>query len=191
MVSDMVSAMFSSWIKRVRAMTRDDIIKKGLSLFKSLAIYGVIFFGIQVWQTRNLIGGGVMAPEFRLSSLKGGEAALSDFRGKPTVIYFFAPWCKVCAVSSAAVNGFVESNGEEAAVLAVALSYGSRGDVERFVADHALSAEVLFGTPEVARNYRVESFPTFYFIGSDGRVVSKSVGYTTETGISLRAAPFF
>jgi len=36
--------------------------------------------------------GGEAAPAFRLESLDGKKASLSDYRGKPVFLYFWASW---------------------------------------------------------------------------------------------------
>src|SRR5205823_5368782 len=40
--------------------------------------------------------GGGQAPEFELPGLNGGRVRLSDFRGSPLVISFWASWCTPC-----------------------------------------------------------------------------------------------
>ena len=37
-----------------------------------------------------------IAPEFKLSSLSGNKASLSDFKGKPVILFIWATWCPYC-----------------------------------------------------------------------------------------------
>ncbi|MEZ7853279.1 MAG: redoxin domain-containing protein [SAR324 cluster bacterium] len=44
------------------------------------------------------------APSFRLPALSGPSVALKDLRGRRVLLYFFAPWCKVCYFSISNLN---------------------------------------------------------------------------------------
>jgi peroxiredoxin Q/BCP len=65
-----------------------------------------------------MIDVGDTAPDFRLSALRGGELALSDFRGKKNVVLFFypkddSPGCTVEACTFRdAYEDFVEAGAE-------------------------------------------------------------------------------
>ena len=45
---------------------------------------------------------------------------------------------------------------------------------------------VLMGDISTARDWSVRAFPTYYVIDADGRISSRSVGYSTSLGMRFR-----
>lgn len=162
-------------------MKKSRVLRLGRDVLVALAIYG----GLNYWQTKDLLpkDSGVVAPSFRLKTLSGDVAKLGE---GPSVVYFFAPWCQVCDFTSENVNGLKESVGEGLEVLAVALSYGSSQEVSAFAKKHNLKIPVLLGNDEVGKAFKIQGFPTFYFIDKNGYVRNHTVGYTSEWGLKLR-----
>ena len=144
-----------------------------------------IWLGISYWQQEDLIQDGAAAPAFHLTSLTGDTTRLSDIQADRTLLYFFAPWCSICKLS---IGNLDELDADESlAVVAVALSYGSSAEVEVFVGDQELKVPVLLGTNQTLSGYKIEMFPTYYVLDQQKRVISKSVGYSTELGMKLRS----
>ena len=154
---------------------------------RELALVGLIVVGVAAYQSWNHLGSGETAPQFALSVLDGAElVSTASLAGKPTLIYFWAPWCGVCGATSDNVDDLREAVGDEANVVSIALSYGSVDEVRSFVAQNEAEYSVLLGTEPVRSDYAVDAFPTFYILDSDGRVRSSIVGYTTTLGLRLR-----
>ncbi|MEH6648710.1 MAG: redoxin domain-containing protein [Motiliproteus sp.] len=144
-----------------------------------------LWVGISYWQQKDLIQNTSTAPALTLYSLNGDAVALGDIQAERTLLYFFAPWCSVCKLSIGNLN---ELNADESlAVVAVALSYESSAEVEAFIGDQELEVPVLIGTHQTLREYKIEIFPTYYVLDEQQRVISKSVGYSTELGMKARS----
>lgn len=144
----------------------------------------LVFAAIHAWQTRDLpIDRPAPFTELRLLEEGRRQAAVSP--GEVGVVYFFAPWCFYCRHSIDNLDRLVE-NGRVGWATAVALSYGDESEVSRFVAETGLTLPVLMGTSGTATDWSVSAFPTYYVIDAEGRIASRSVGYSSWLGMWLR-----
>lgn len=153
-----------------------------------IAIVVAIFAGVLMYQTRSHVDSGEAAPTFDLAVFDADDERVStdSLQGKPTVLYFWAPWCGVCEASSHNVDDVREAVGDDANVLSVVLEYSSLQSVRDFVERNETNYPVLLGDDSVRDQFSVSAFPTIYVLDSDGRVRSSVVGYTTEIGIRAR-----
>ena len=155
-------------------------------LINGLLIF-TIFVVVTAWQERNLVPVQTPAPSFRLPLLSGSTVALEDLRGRRVLLFFFAPWCKVCDLSITNLNWVKKLSGEESvALFAVALSYKDLQSVESFLERNALEVPVILGTPELLDSYRIRAFPTVYALNESGEIDGSTVGYTTTLGLWWR-----
>ena len=151
---------------------------------RTLLLAGLIFWGVTIWQARELVPEKELAPQFRLFARDGQTYSLYDAKGKTLLLYFFAPWCTVCHFSIGNLEGLQPKQGEgELLIWLVALSYQSLEEVDVFLQRHQLRYPVLFGDQEMAANYHVGAFPTYYVVDPAGKVAARSVGYSTELGL--------
>jgi len=106
-------------------------------------------------------------------------------QNKQTLVYFFAPWCSVCHASIENLQNIYKKNSD-IDVIAVALDFVDRAEVEAFTARHQLTFPVALGNEAVKKSFKVKGYPSYYVIDEDNTVVAKSMGYSSEIGMYLR-----
>ena len=128
------------------------------------------------------------APPLILQRLEGGAGGLRDATGRPALVYFFAPWCKVCAASSHNIRNLRRIRDEEDfAVFLVALDWQNRDEVADYIERHELAVPVLLGDRRTAQQWGISVFPTYYMLDSAHRVSRRDYGYSTLLGLWLRS----
>jgi cytochrome c biogenesis protein CcmG/thiol:disulfide interchange protein DsbE len=127
---------------------------------------------------------GYLAPDFTLDDLAGVKASLSDFRGRPVMINFWASWCPPCR---AEMPDIVAAYGQHKDKGFVVLGINEGESVEYvrpFADDFKMTFPVLLDKDgKVADLYRVRGLPTSFFVDRNGVIVS--IFYGPMTGESL------
>jgi peroxiredoxin len=155
-----------------------------LSLTFDALVLMVVFLAIHAWQTRDLPVD-EPAPETVLSLLDGSGIQAAVIQGEAGIVYFFAPWCFYCRSSIGNLQDLVEE-GYIAWGTVVALDYGDADEVQAFIDKTGVSLPVLMGNAQTAGDWGIRGFPTYYVIDAEGRISSRSVGYSTTPGMMLR-----
>jgi thiol-disulfide isomerase/thioredoxin len=119
-----------------------------------------------------------IAPDFTLQSLEGKTVHLSDFRGKPVVLNFWATWCGPCKIE---MPWFVDLQKEYGPAglqfLGVAMDDASTKDIAEFAESMKVNYPILIGKDTVGDAYGgVQFLPETFFIDRDGKVVDKVFG---------------
>lgn len=113
-----------------------------------------------------------LAPDFTMQDAYGNDVQLSDFRGKPVVLNFWATWCPACRVETPYFDAFYNEMGDEVHVLKVVLLDGQRethATVDAFMEAGGYTFPLFFdATGEGAGAYGVRTIPVTYFINADG-----------------------
>jgi peroxiredoxin len=114
--------------------------------------------------------GTVPAPDFALPDLSGTLHRLSDYRGRPVLVSFWAVWCPPCRRELADLSDLRSRlSGTAVEVFAVNLGDG-RERIARFLADHpAPGLPVLLDDAErTAGAWHVRGLPVSYAVDPMG-----------------------
>ncbi len=123
---------------------------------------------------------GKQAPDFTLPMLNGTEVSLSQFRGQPVLINFWASWCLPCREEMPElVRAYESHKAEGLMILGLNLTYSdSVPDAQAFAEEFHITFPVLLDEDGsvVERLYQVPGIPTSIFINQDGTVERIQVG---------------
>ena len=129
---------------------------------------------------RGSVGGaliGAAAPDFTLTTFDGSAVRLSDFRGRPVVINFWASWCAPCRSEAPVLERVARA--ERAAGRAVFLGINVRDEDERarrFLADFAVTYPNGVDPGNVEAAYRTIGLPFTVFVAADGTIARTWIG---------------
>lgn len=116
------------------------------------------------------------APDFTLHTLSGGDMKLSDLRGKPVVLNFWASWCEPCKYEHDMLQQASTYYGESVQFVGVVYQ-DSEDNVRKYLQEHAsVYPHLLDPTTAVAIDYGISGVPETYLVDKDGVVREKSPG---------------
>jgi len=160
---------------------------KAKSFLLNAALVIVVFLAASAFQSRNMLAAdGEPAPALQGMTLEGRPYNLAEMNGRPALVYFFAPWCFYCRHSIDNLDDLVAS-GQLAWARVVALEYENLDEVREFIQETDVQLPVLLGSPQTTTDWQIRGFPTYFVIDGDGKIVSRSVGYSTKIGLQIRA----
>jgi len=115
-----------------------------------------------------------------------GESISLNAKGKTTILYFFAPWCQVCHASIGNLQALYQKN-EQFDVIAIALDFTSNQEVMKFTSQHQLTFPIALGNEAIKQTFEISGYPSYYVLNEENVIIAKSMGYSSELGLYLRA----
>ena len=136
------------------------------------------------------------APDFTVYDVAGNPHKLSDFRGKPVILNFWATWCGYCEAEMPDFDEKFRQYGDQIHFLMVDVTDGQQETVEKasaFIAERGFTFPVYYDTElQAASAYNTSGLPVTYFVDAEGCFVAWQQGMLTadtlQKGIDILLA---
>ncbi len=117
------------------------------------------------------------ASDFKLQDLNGKTVRLSDFKGKPVLIDFWATWCPPCRASIPEIVKLHKTYGSKGlVVISISLDEGDWDAVKSFATEVGITYPVLKGNDDVNSQFNVRSIPMVVIVNKEGKIVKRYLG---------------
>ena len=129
---------------------------------------------------------GYIAPQFTLTSTLGEQIALTDYRGQPVVLNFWATWCPPCRAEMPHFQAASVKYNGQATVLGV-----DQGEPPSIVSDFGSALNITYPLlvdqdNSINRTYGVSALPTTVFIDGEGVVAEVFTGIVNQAVLEDR-----
>lgn len=120
------------------------------------------------------------APDFTVYDREGNAVTLTDFRGKPVILNFWASWCGPCVSEMPDLQDAYDTYGEQIHFVLVNLTDGNQETVEsatKFLDEKGYTFPVYFDTDiDAAAAYGVNAVPMTIFLDAQGYGIAWAQG---------------
>ena len=169
--------------------------KTVVALFAAFGICGLIVFvlykgfGTDPHEVPFMMAG-QKAPEFSIKRLDTDEAVtLSQFKGQPVVLNFWATWCGPCAMEHPTLEWAARKYEGKVVFLGIVFE-DTEQNTKRFLAEKGWAFTQLFDPKStIAVDFAVSGVPETYFINREGIIVGKyAYPFTNRQTLDQRIA---
>ena len=133
------------------------------------------------------------APDFTVYNKEGNPVKLSDMKGTPVVLNFWASWCPPCKSEMPDFDEIAKEYDGKVVFMMVNLTDGmqeTQQSAQSFIDSMGYTFPVYFDLDgEAAYEYGIQSIPTTFFIDANGNLIAYGSGAmdgdTVKRGISM------
>ena len=132
--------------------------------------------------------GEVLAPDFSLDTLSGGKVTLAGLAGKVVLLDFWATWCGPCRLALPELQDLKKQMVREPFEIVSASADRDLATLRDFVAKNAMTWPQFWDSRgELARDFSVPAYPSYYLIDHDGVIVYSMRGWSPAVGVEIAA----
>ena len=135
------------------------------------------------------------APDFQVEELNGGQKfSLSEFKGKPIVLNFWASWCAECRTEAVILEDFFQKYGvknKKLVMIGIAIQDSpekAKAFARRFDKNYHLGLDDMAGN--IALDYGIYGVPETFFIDPEGNIFHKTIGMVNQKLLEQKFKPF-
>lgn len=150
---------------------------------KTLAIFTVLIL-VSLPAFSKSLKVGDDAPDFSITLSSGEKVKLSDYRGSPVLLHFWATWCPPCRVELPELNSLakkLEDESSDLKFLAVCVSDSEKNRSTFMKKNNYTFSGGLDSDNSIGRKYDVQGIPTSILIGADGKIEKITVGMMSKS----------
>lgn len=119
-----------------------------------------------------------IAPDWELPSLTNTKVSLKELKGELVMVDFFFKNCPACMFALPYIERLSNKyKSKGLRVIGIDPYDKKEDDLDVFLVKRKITYQVLLGTKEVEKDYRVSYFPTLFLIDKKGKIIFTQVGY--------------
>jgi cytochrome c biogenesis protein CcmG, thiol:disulfide interchange protein DsbE len=132
---------------------------------------------------------GNLTPDLALKGLDGQQVKLSELRGKPVMVNFWATWCPPCKQEMPDIEKAYKKYRDEGVVFLGVDQMEDLDTVQKFVKENGYSWTFLLDADGAAsRLFRASALPTTFFIDRQGIIRDMQVGALNAAQLESKLA---
>ncbi len=147
--------------------------------FKTAVMLFLLFIvtSVQAEQSLTALKNPQMAPDFTLVDMDGVTHKLSDYRGRPVIVNFWATWCPPCREEMPSMER-AWNKIKDQGIAMLAVNVGEDEDtIFTFTGDFPASFTILLDTTgKITEQWPIQGLPTTYVVSPEGKLVYRAIG---------------
>ncbi|MCW9000862.1 MAG: TlpA family protein disulfide reductase, partial [Kangiellaceae bacterium] len=133
---------------------------------------------------------GETSPDWQLRDLHGSNVRLSEFRGQPVILVFWATWCPYCKKLLPGIQKLHEKYSEQGLkVIAVNIREDWKPHV--YWRNHEYTFDAVLAGDEVAKLYGISGTPGLVFLDPQGKYLTRQAFSDPEHPLLEKFAQHF